>query len=91
MNCFAKQKWNLFFENDIFGGILVNFSSEFSIKLIKKSWFTSKFTTQRHFKSYMVKKAVDSGTQGRNYKVSKRPIDWAGIDKSVLRIRFILK
>ena len=36
---------------------------------------------KNHYKPYMTKKAIDSGTRGRKNKVLKRPIDLTGINK----------
>ena len=63
-------------------------------KLTKKSWSTTKLTTQQtkaaEEKDTIIqsttnlmwpKKAIDSGIQGRKKKVSKRPLDFTGINK----------
>ena len=36
---------------------------------------------KKYYKPYMAKKTIDPGSQGRKYKVLKRPIDLTGINK----------
>ena len=40
-----------------------------------------KDNVKKHYKPYMARKAINSGTQDRNSKVFKGPIDMTGIHK----------